>query len=364
MVLAAVSPSTYWFITRATGAVALVLLTVSVCLGIAEIRRSRPRGLPRFVIDSLHRSASLLAVVFLVVHIATTLLDGFAPISLLDSVTGFTSSYRSVWLGLGAVASDLMIAVTITSLVRQRLGYRTWRLIHWLAYASWPLALVHGYGTGTDTRAAWMLVLSGACVVATIAAVVARVNAGWPDHRPFRVSALGLAALVPVGLVAWMPSGPLAAGWARRAGTPASVLAKAHGSAAVAGGSSSSRTTSTPISVTARFTGTVRQQQLGPGPTLVDITLTVGDPRLRDVHIRIEGEPISGGGVQMTSSEVSAGPAANGHQYTGRVTALQGADIQATLSDRAGSTLVLLARLRLGAGGQAASGTLTARSGG
>ena len=158
MVVAA-APSSYWFITRATGAMGLVLLTASVALGVASVRRME-LGHRRFVVEALHRSVSLLAVVFVVLHVLTTLLDGFAPIRVLDVVIPFRSAYRPVWLGLGTVGFDLLAAVTITSLMRHRVGYRGWRATHWLVYASWPLALVHSYGTGTDPKAHWMLLLT------------------------------------------------------------------------------------------------------------------------------------------------------------------------------------------------------------
>ena len=224
MVLAVSSPSPFWFIARGTGAISLVLLTLTVALGIANVRRTRIGETPRFVLDSVHRSASLLAVSFVVVHVLTTLLDGFAPITLLDVVVPFGSAYRPLWLGLGAVAFDLLVAIAITSLLRRRLGYRAWRATHWLAYASWPVALVHGLGSGTDTRTHWMLVLAAGCVAIMLAAVLLRVRAGWPHHLGARLSAVGAAALVPLGLLAWLPSGPLAAGWAKRAGTPVSLL--------------------------------------------------------------------------------------------------------------------------------------------
>src|ERR1035441_563012 len=107
--LAAVSgPSPLWFLTRGTGAVSLVLLTVTVALGVANVRRTQLGGLPRFVTDAVHRSSSLLALSFLIVHVSTALLDGFAPITLLDVVVPFGSAYRPLWIGLGAVALDLL----------------------------------------------------------------------------------------------------------------------------------------------------------------------------------------------------------------------------------------------------------------
>ena len=154
---AALGPSAYWYLTRGTGAVALVLLTVSVVIGIAGSLRVTIYNWPRFAIDAVHRDVSLLAIVLLAVHIVTSVLDGFAPISLTAAVIPFISSYRPFWLGLGALAFDLLLAIAITSLVRRRLGYQRWRAIHWLAYASWPIAVLHGLGTGTDTKVWWML---------------------------------------------------------------------------------------------------------------------------------------------------------------------------------------------------------------
>ena len=125
MTLAAAGPSAYWYLTRSTGAVALLLLTFAIALGVIDVRRlSSPRW-PRFVVDSLHRNVSLLAMVFLALHILTSVLDSFAPISLLDAFIPFGGSYRPFWLGLGAVSFDLLLAVTITSLLRQRMGYAT-----------------------------------------------------------------------------------------------------------------------------------------------------------------------------------------------------------------------------------------------
>jgi len=111
-----------------------------------------------------------------VVHIATTVLDGYVPVGWLDAVIPFRSSYRTVWLGLGAVAFDLLLAVLITSLLRARIGYRSWRAIHWLAYACWPIALAHGAGTGTDLWRSWMLITDGACVIAVLAAIAVRIS--------------------------------------------------------------------------------------------------------------------------------------------------------------------------------------------
>jgi sulfoxide reductase heme-binding subunit YedZ len=210
-----------WYFTRGTGALALVLLTASLVLGVVDVQRWSAWHVPRFVIDGLHRTVSLLVVAFVALHVVTAVLDSFAPIKLADAVIPFGSSYRPFWVGLGALAFDLVVALVITSLLRARLGTRTWRAVHWLAYGCWPVAFMHGLGTGSDVRPGWMLWLSVCCAALVAAAVIARAASTLPAAA---TAAAGLA-VAGIGLAAWLPSGPLAKGWARASGTPRSLLA-------------------------------------------------------------------------------------------------------------------------------------------
>jgi sulfoxide reductase heme-binding subunit YedZ len=225
LALGTVGPSVDWYLTRSTGVVALVLLTLTVVLGVVDVSRwSSPRW-PRFVLDSLHRNVSMLVLVFLSLHILTAALDSFAAIPLLDTVVPFIGSYRPFWLGLGAVAFDLLLAIAITSLVREHLGQRAWRITHWLAYACWPTALLHGLGTGSDVKSTWLLALAAMCVIAVATAVGIRAIAGWPDRARIRAAAVGAIAAFALFLLLWLPGGPLGKGWARRSGTPTALLA-------------------------------------------------------------------------------------------------------------------------------------------
>ena len=219
-----VGPSVYWYVTRSTGAVALILLTASVALGVLDVGRIATARVPRFVIDGAHRTTSLLAVVFLAVHIVTAVLDTFVSIKLVDAVVPFVGSYRPFWLGLGAVAFDLLIALVLTSIARRFVGHRTWRATHWLAYACWPIALLHTLGTGSDVKSTWMLGISLACLAVVLVAVCARAIVGWPSRLGLRLTALCGAAVFAGGLALWLPSGPLGHGWAERSGTPATAL--------------------------------------------------------------------------------------------------------------------------------------------
>ena len=245
---ATLSPSAYWYLARGTGAVALVLLTASVVLGIVgTVRFASPRW-PRFAIDAVHRDLSLLVLVVLAIHIVTSVLDGFAPISLLDGVIPFVTPYRPLWMGLGTLAFDLLLAIAITSLVRRRLGYRAWRAVHWLAYASWPVAVLHGLGTGSDVKQWWMLGLTAACIVAVLVAVWTRLSHVSAEHVGVRAPATALAVIMPIGLAIFALAGPLQHGWARRAGTPSSLLARTPATVSSPSGARSRARSSAPRS--------------------------------------------------------------------------------------------------------------------
>jgi sulfoxide reductase heme-binding subunit YedZ len=356
-ILASAGPSAYWYLTRGTGTIALILLTLSVAFGVANIRRLRTPNVPRFVFDAVHRNVSLLAVAFVCVHILTSVMDGFAPINLIDAVIPFVSSYRPVWLGLGTVAFDLLLAVGITSMLRRRFGYRAWRAVHWAAYASWPVALLHGLGTGSDTKKGWMLAVVAGCVVIVLVAVVSRATAGWPERVGARMMALGAAALLPIGLLLWLPSGPLAHDWAARAGTPAALLGTASGSSGSRGSRSGTAASS---GFNAQLSGSVSQNQLSNGLTGVNIGLTVSGQSLSRLSIDLQGQALSGGGLQMTSSTVTLGTASNPEQYRGTVSSLQGTNISATVRDSSGHTLNLAVDLQLSEGGSA-TGSVDAR---
>ena len=172
-----------WYASRATGVVSLVLMTCVVLLGLLVSRQRRLPGLPRFGVVHLHRYLSLLAVGFLTVHVLTAVADSYVSITLAAVVLPFASAYKPVWLGLGAVAIDLVAAVIVTSLIRARIGRKTWRFVHWLAYAAWPVAVVHSIGTGPDLRGGGLLWLAIGCVLTVGAAIGWRV-AGVLRARP------------------------------------------------------------------------------------------------------------------------------------------------------------------------------------
>jgi sulfoxide reductase heme-binding subunit YedZ len=167
------STTALWYASRATGVVSLLLLSAVMILGMVVNRQGRLPGLPRFGATSLHRSVSLLAVLFVVVHVITAIADPFVTIRIAAAVVPFTSGYEPFWLGLGAVSLDLVIALIVTSLARARIGRRAWRSLHWLAYAAWPVAFAHSIGSSTDLQSGGLRTLAIGCALAVTAA------AGW-----------------------------------------------------------------------------------------------------------------------------------------------------------------------------------------
>ena len=349
--LAAAGPSALWYLTRSTGAVALILLSASVVLGIAGVGRLERREWPRFVVQGMHRNVSLLALALLVVHILTSVLDPFAGISLLDAVIPFSGTYRPLWLGLGAFASDLLFAIAITSIVRRRLGAPVWKAVHWLSYLCWPLAVVHTFGTGSDVKQVWLLALTAACIAAVVAAVWVRAGIGWPAHKRLRGSAVLASVALPAALIAWLPSGPLGSDWSRRAGTPAALLSTTGG-----GASSASQSSGDVAAFQAPVSGTLSQQSQGGDLVSVNIALTAQSAALPDIHVQINGREAAGGGVDMTQSSVSAGTAGDPQRFTGAITALQGTDIAAQVRSST-QALTLQLTLRIDPSSGAVTGT-------
>lgn len=183
-----------WFASRATGLVSLLLLTGTIVLGVATTVRVAGRGWPRFAVATVHRNLSLLAVVFLAVHIAAAVIDPYAGIRWVDALVPFVSNYQPFWLGLGVVSLDLMIAVLVTSLVRSHLPWRVWRLVHWAGYALFPVAVAHSIGIGgADSRQLWVLGCIGSCLLSVAAAIWWRQGAGHPDTAARRAASLDRA---------------------------------------------------------------------------------------------------------------------------------------------------------------------------
>lgn len=217
------SPSLFWFVARGSGMLAYVLLTVVVVLGIAVSRHWRNERWPRLLIESAHRWLTLIFFAFIAVHTVTVLVDPFTHFGLRDILVPFGSAYRTIWLGLGVLAGELALAIGASVWLRPWIGYRAWHALHLLTYLLFPLSLLHGLGTGTDTTEGWAAALYAASAVAVAGALIWRTM----DLHAWRRVALSGSLLGGAAVVVWCLHGPYAPGWATAAGTPKSVLAAA-----------------------------------------------------------------------------------------------------------------------------------------
>jgi sulfoxide reductase heme-binding subunit YedZ len=165
-----------WLLGRGLGVSTLVLLTVSVVAGIVTARRSTPLETPRFAVAEIHRRASLTASGLLLAHMSTLVLDQQAQLSWVDTVVPFLNARNPLFWGLGTLSLDILLVVVVTSLLKKRIPHRVWRGIHLLSYASWPIAVLHAFGGGTDAGTVWFRVVAFTCVSAVGAAVGVRVT--------------------------------------------------------------------------------------------------------------------------------------------------------------------------------------------
>jgi sulfoxide reductase heme-binding subunit YedZ len=341
VILAATSSQFLWYVTRGMGVASLLLLTASVALGVLATVGWRSTTWPRFATTGLHRNLTLLAICTVVLHVVTTVLDGYAPIALQDAVIPFFSPYRPIWLGLGAVAFDLLIALVVTSLLRARIGYQRWRFIHWLAYAAWPIALMHSLGTGSDARIGWMQAVGAACIGVLALATLARFTFAGGVPVGARLAA-GVAALVaPLGILAWYESGPAQHGWAKQAGTPRSLIAGR--SVATRAPVSSTHPTSASLphaGFSTSVVGTIHETNTAAGLVHVVIRTRLRGGAGGSARIDLRGQALQNG-VSMTASGVSYVPAGTGATYIGTVTALSGQQVVARLTTGSGAHLQL-----------------------
>jgi methionine sulfoxide reductase heme-binding subunit len=336
-VIAAAGTPALWYLSRGSGAVSLILLSTSVVLGIVDQRRWRTPRWPRFAFHSLHRWVSLFALAFLSVHILSGVLDSFAPIRLLDAVIPFAGNYRPLWLGLGALSLDMLLAVAITSLLRKRIGQRAWRAVHWLSYGAWPVAVMHGLGTGSDVRSGWLLAVSAGCVAAVWMAVLVRVSGAVPRAR---VAGFGALAALPLAAVLWLAQGPLAGGWAGRAGTPARLLLARNVTPARS-------EAAFPSSFSGYLGGTASQTTGSGGLSTVRLAMHFTGGAGGSAEVLLEGAPLEGGGVSVQRSQVTIGPRSEPTRYRGSVVSLDGGQLVARVSDRTGNSLRVEFRITL-----------------
>jgi hypothetical protein len=321
-----------WYVIRASGIVAYVLLTAAVSVGLGLAGKERLERWPRFAVTDVHRFLGLLVGVFVGLHVVSIAIDSFLPFSLGQIVVPFTASYRTFWTAMGIVAAELLLALAITNGLRHRLPYRFWRRAHFLNFAVWIAATAHGIGTGSDSSAGWDVLLYGASVALVAGLVVRRVaRARLGARHRFGSEALGAAAfgVVVVALMVTVPLG--AAHAAKRSAARAAV----------------------PASLQDTLTGRIVQQ---PGSTAELVSLTGRGSGVHDVLVRVD---LLSSGQSVESSSLQLEFLPGGATCTGQLTNVQAYSFDGSCSLPDGSTRTVHADWS-GSDGGALQGRITA----
>ena len=372
--VAAVGGKTFWFLTRASGLVSIVLLSATIVLGVVASVGWTSERWPRFLSQNVHRNLSLLCMVFVGIHVVTTVADGFVPIGFIDAVVPFHTPYRPLYLGLGALGIDLMLAVLITSGLRHRIGYGSWRFVHWLAYLCWPIALLHSLGSGTDTPLPLVLVIEAACTAAVLVAVAWRLTTGRALPVARRTAA-GIGAVVATLAIAGFAAvGPLRPGWSHRSGTSSALLsqiaakfgapatttpatAPAGGATATTPTSGSGATSVPSVPFSSQLTGNQTQTQPdAQGAIQITLAMKLQNAASTPLTVVLFGQESGGGGVSLSSGTVTFGG------YRGSVVALNGGTVTAQVNAPGPVTLVI--NLQIDQQSGALSGSVSGTNGG
>jgi sulfoxide reductase heme-binding subunit YedZ len=188
-----------WYATRASGIAAYVVLSGVVSLGLGLGGKAQNKRWPRFSIEDVHRFGGLLVGSLITIHIATIAVDSFLPFSVINFLVPFSASYRPIWTGLGVAAAEILLALAITNHYRKRLPYRFWRTAHYLNFAVWTFASLHGLFGGTDRGVWWLAIIYGVCVASVVMLLVWRFG-GYLLRSP-RVATAGAVTVVALPLL-------------------------------------------------------------------------------------------------------------------------------------------------------------------
>jgi DMSO/TMAO reductase YedYZ heme-binding membrane subunit len=337
-----------WDTARAGGLISYVLLTASVSLGLVLRNRWQSSRWPRLVTNELHGYVSLLALVFIAVHVLAVAVDPFTHFGLAAVLVPFASHYRPIWMGFGIAALYLLLAVWVSTRLRRRIGHRLWRRIHLLAFAVYGAATLHGLGTGSDTRATWAVALYATSVglVGTLLTIRLLAPAGRDARpRPLAAFAAGVAVLAAA---AWSLGGPLAPGWSLRAGGTTARAALA-GPQRVRATRASRPSALVHLPFIARYAGRLTVDPMNEeGRVTLRIDGALSGATKDHLEILIHGIPLEDGGVAMEQSRVRMGTTTP--LYHGEITSLSGSRLVAALRS-SNQRLRMSVTLRIGRDG-------------
>jgi DMSO/TMAO reductase YedYZ heme-binding membrane subunit len=290
-----------WYVVRASGFVAYGLVTLAIVLGLLLSQRVQSPGhWPRAVNQELHQFTLLLAAIFTAVHGLSAWIDPFTRFHWFEVLVPFSSHYRPLWMAFGIIGMYLGIALAVSTWLRPRLGYRTWRAFHYMAYLVFVLVTLHGLGTGSDTRTGWALVIYAVSVGLVASLTVWRLLS--PAGRGKRHGRAVAGVLGSVGALAlFAVLGPLQPGWN-------AIANNGHGSG--------SRVPVAPVarsavaeSLMASVTGTIQEAKQAGGYLAIDLLAKIPGHTGGTLAIQLHALPTLDGSAVVQGGRVLWEPA-------------------------------------------------------
>jgi predicted ferric reductase len=173
-----------WYVTRATALLSYLALTGSVVYGLLLSTKILDRITHRTVSFTLHQDLASIGLALALVHAAVLMIDRSVPYSVVEVVVPFVGPYRPLWVGIGQITLGLSLLVLLSFYARKRMGQRNWRRLHYLSFAAFVGATLHGLMAGSDTQADWVylgyLVMTAMVVFLTSYRIVLAVVAEPP----------------------------------------------------------------------------------------------------------------------------------------------------------------------------------------
>ena len=351
-----------WDIARAGGFVAYGLLTLAIVTGLLHSLRWAGERWPRLVNNEVHTHLTLLSLVFTVVHVVGVALDPFTAFRLNELLVPLASHYRPLWMAFGIVALYLGIAIGLSTALRLRIGYRTWRLIHFTTFAIFVFATIHGLGTGSDSRTGWAMVIYALSTLAVGGLVTARLVVSKMVPK-VRLAGAALAVMLAAGGVGWAMAGPLRAGWNAIANN-----GQGSGARVSVPGVATASTPATPTPLSTAFAGAYRVGSGDDGQSggiRVEVRASLGNGATGTLDIVLVGQE-AGGALAIQSSEVMIQELSpSTATYEGTIVGSSGSSLVLDMAGGSGgSAQRMLLALVLDPSTGTAHGTITPATGG
>ncbi len=165
-----------WMLSRTTGLLAYVALSLDAIAGLLVSTRSGDRWMPRGQLVDIHGWLSPLALALVLAHGLVLLADGYARFDILDVTVPFASSHRRFAVGVGVVAGYLVLVVHLSFGLRKRIGTATWRRLHYLSFAAFVLVTLHAMAAGSDRAHPWFASVYAVLLLGVAVLVVRRLT--------------------------------------------------------------------------------------------------------------------------------------------------------------------------------------------